>query len=131
MFQRKIIFCLVLLVVQHIESSSMTENVLAKYWLTSCSQNGCNLILNSCMICLGQTSCRNCISTLKPECSTCANDIFDPRFLESVPGLLEPKLICDPVDQFQRQVCTIYCRGKFFNSGNCQYYGAIPVCNCS
>lgn len=101
----------------------------SKYWLISCSLNDCSFAFNSCMNCFGEQDCKICITLSQPECSLCADDIFNKDDMESLNG--NNYLICDSFDPIQEKVCHIYCRGKYKQYGQCVRENNFPICKCS
>ncbi|CAF0779022.1 unnamed protein product [Brachionus calyciflorus] len=100
-----------------------------KYWQISCNLNGCAQPLNTCLNCIGEQDCIKCISNSKPECSTCANEIFNKDDLEEINE--NKYLLCESSDIIHNKVCLIYCRGNFFRNGQCLRFQNFPVCQCS
>lgn len=101
----------------------------SKFWLISCKLNGCSFAFASCMNCFGERSCKTCITLSKPECSACADDIYNKDDLETIGD--NKYFICDSSDPIQSVVCHLYCRGQFKQSGQCGIENNLPVCLCS
>ncbi|RNA06506.1 hypothetical protein BpHYR1_054191 [Brachionus plicatilis] len=110
-------------------STLETWNIQPKFWLTSCSLSGCSLTLNACHHCYGEKNCKSCITSIKPECSKCVDDIFNQSDLQNVED--NKYLLCDASDSFQVTVCHFHCRGKYYQTGNCIRLNNIPVCQCT
>ncbi|CAF1039019.1 unnamed protein product [Brachionus calyciflorus] len=108
------------------EALSVTNS---KYWLLSCNLSGCSFAFSTCMTCLGESGCKTCITLSKPDCSTCADDIFKKEYM--VPIFGKEYLVCDPSDPIQSKVCHIYCRGQFAQIGQCERLDDYLVCKCS
>jgi hypothetical protein len=113
---------------QKINSDLLIKSFNSKFWLTTCLADGCSLQLGSCMSCFGETNCKRCITSLKPECGQCAEDIYNRNDLETVAG--NQYLFCDSMDFFQRQICHLFCRGQFAQTGNCIRISNLPICEC-
>ena len=124
MFCLKIFICLFLFVSQ-IESNSLISQ---KYWYLTCSSSECTTAINSCLNCLGERMCKACITNANPECSTCANDIFNKEDLETIEG--ENYFICESSDPIQAKICHFYCRGQYSQFGQCVIQQNLPVCQC-
>ncbi|CAF1013692.1 unnamed protein product [Brachionus calyciflorus] len=110
-------------------SISEIKTLETKYWLSSCTLYGCEIAINECSNCFGETNCKRCITNIKQYCSFCAEDIFDKEILETIGN--EKYFLCDNTDPFQRKICHIYCRGKLINFGDCKRIENIPACECS
>lgn len=123
----KVIFYLYFFIFLSISESS--NESYSKYWLISCSQSDCSFAFGSCLNCFGEQDCKTCITLSKPECSLCADDIFNDDDMESVNG--NKYLICDSFDPIQQKACQIYCRGKYQKSGQCVRENNFPICKCS
>lgn len=100
----------------------------SKHWLQSCGTNDCLSVINSCLDCLGELQCKECIKN-KPECITCSQDIFDKEHLENIQGI--NYLLCDIYNPLQVKVCQIFCRGSYYSTGDCIRYENIPICKCN
>ena len=101
----------------------------SRYWYFSCSSPECTTAINSCLNCLGERMCKACITNTNPNCSTCANDIFNKEDLETIDG--NSYFICESSDPFQSKVCHFYCRGQYSQYGQCETDQNLPVCKCS
>ncbi|RNA35750.1 WD-40 repeat-containing [Brachionus plicatilis] len=135
---KSFIFCafLVIWTITEVKSESSRKDLIdgfrkdnSRYWLISCTLSGCSFAFSSCMNCYGERGCKSCISLSKPECSVCADDIYNKDDLETIDG--NEYLICDPGDPIQSKVCHLYCRGQYAQSGQCVRVNNLPICKCS
>ncbi|RNA35749.1 hypothetical protein BpHYR1_036409, partial [Brachionus plicatilis] len=135
---KSFIFCsfLVIWTITEVKSESSRKDFIdgfrkdnSRYWLISCTLSGCSFAFSSCMNCYGERGCKSCISLSKPECSICADDIYNKDDLETIDG--NEYLICDPGDPIQSKVCHLYCRGQYAQSGQCVRVNNLPICKCS
>ncbi|CAF0727637.1 unnamed protein product [Brachionus calyciflorus] len=122
----KILILSIIILISSIDANKLIQS---KFWLTSCSFSGCYITFNSCLNCFGERNCKNCITSIKPECSVCADDIYNKNDLEEIGG--NQYFICDSLDNFQVKACQLYCRGQYFQSGQCLRVQNVPVCQCS
>jgi hypothetical protein len=89
-------------------------------WLFPCSFVDCNYALQECynIKCFGVNQCKRCVMDYNTYCSTCVDKIFDP-FVHHLTNDNRYK-DCDSKDQVQVKSCQLFCRGNFFNKGNCE-----------
>ena len=111
----------------YINKTSCSKLTL-KHWLYSCSSVECSTALNICSNCYGEINCKTCITNYRAECSVCAHDIFNKNDLETING--NDYLICDSSFSYHGKICNIFCRGQYFQTGQCIRILNIPVCEC-
>jgi hypothetical protein len=96
-------------------------------WLFSCSQANCLNTIDKCVEdkCLGEQDCMNCMIENRYECKQCVTEIYNKLVL------INGELICAENDELHQSVCQLYCRGIFYQRGNCQRNDKnIPICDC-
>ncbi|RNA06504.1 NACHT and WD domain [Brachionus plicatilis] len=119
---------LVLFIVLFASQSQSAKIINPKFWLTTCPLSGCTLTFNACLGCYGERNCKSCITSIKPECATCADDIFAEDGLETINE--NKYLLCDANDSFQVTVCHFHCRGRYYQTGKCTRLLNFPICEC-
>ena len=119
-------FVFILLFIPFVKPDNL---ISSRYWYSSCSSSECTTAINSCLNCLSERMCKACITNTIPNCSTCANDIFNKEDLEIINGV--SYFVCESSDPFQSKVCHFYCRGQLFQFGQCEIQQNLPVCKCS
>lgn len=110
-------------------TSSQCNQLMLKNWLFTCTSTECSAALSICSNCLGERQCKSCITNYKAECSVCAEDIFNKNDLESIGG--NDYLMCDSSDQFHGKICHLFCRGQYYQTGQCTRLINLPICQCT
>lgn len=121
----KIINSLIILFFISIKIEHYQSIVQAKHWLVSCLS--CSTHFKYCFNCYGVSQCTECLTSIRPECSFCINDIYQDK-LETIAG--KKYLICDKSNVLHAKICHLYCRGMYYETGVCQKFKNKPVCRC-
>lgn len=117
---------LILVLVIVSQTEQFKSEIQKKHWLVSCLS--CSSHFNFCFNCYGIPQCTECLISIRPECSSCINDIYQDDQLENING--KKYLICDKSKELHNEICHLYCRGKFYATGTCQKLKNKPVCRC-
>ncbi|RNA27273.1 hypothetical protein BpHYR1_018628 [Brachionus plicatilis] len=112
------------MIANEIEKNQST--IQNKHWLVSCLS--CSSHFNFCFNCYGIPQCTECLTSIRPECSYCINDIYQDDKLEIIDG--KKYLICDKSRGFHSKACHLFCRGMYYVTGTCQRFKNKPVCRC-
>ncbi|CAF0785762.1 unnamed protein product [Brachionus calyciflorus] len=105
-----------------------TNSSQVKNWLNTCNLAKCQVAISQCKTCSGVSGCKACIINYDPICQTCANDIFDTRYMISANG--QNYLPCDQFDSFQINTCQVYCRANGKSYGECKTVQTFTGCLC-
>jgi WD40 repeat protein len=122
---------IVLSALNNVSSSSNSSSPISNRSVPlECYANFCQEPLSFAIAkkCYGLKSCKSIITEKFPFCTTCVNELLDPRNLETVNG--NNYFICDKEDVFQVLGCNFFCRVNFLPSGACERVGNVPACKC-